>query len=314
MVSIHFKPDITKGEWQSYIDRVDFAPLSQSWSWGKASFNLYNYKPKFAVIKNGSREIGCLMILEKAFLGRTFRLQKCIQGPLFFKKIPSELLRDVFIELRHVFPRSLRSYFSCMVNFQEDSNQQKAIDKSVFVKTKIKPYESQYIDLSQDHVTLEKALKSNWKRSLNKSEKQNFFIELCVDKMQVQAFFGAYDQHRRAKKFRAPTGSFYQSLYFEAKEDAEIWQIAKRGCSDILARIFILQHGKTTTYVAGVLSEEGRRLCANHLLFWHTILKCKENSAHYFDLGGIHMPKSKGVDHFKQQMGGQTYKLAGTYV
>lgn len=314
MISIHFKAGITQGEWQAYLNRVDFVPLSQCWAWGNASQDIYKYKPKFAVIKNGAHEIGCFMILEKTFFKGIFKFQKSIQGPLFFKKVSPSILKQVFIVLREVFPRKLLSTFSCMVNFHEGSDQLKAIDKSIFIKAKVKSYESQYIDLSQDQGFLEKSLKTNWRRNLKKAEKQDFVIELCTSKKQVLAFFDDYDQHRKTKKFRAPAGLFYQSLYAEGGDDAEIWQASKQGCSDILARIFILQHGKTVTYVAGVQSEEGRRLCANHLLFWRIVLKYKERGARYFDLGGIHMPRSKGVDHFKAQMGGTTYKLAGTYV
>ena len=70
------------------------------------------------------------------------------------------------------------------------------------------------------------------------------------------------------------------------------------------------------TYLVGWLSETGRRLRANHGLFWHALLRFKSHGYRYFDVGGMCTDESHapdGITRFKQELGGDEYSLVGEY-
>ena len=58
-------------------------------------------------------------------------------------------------------------------------------------------------------------------------------------------------------------------------------------------------HGDTATYLIGSSNLEGRKLNANYLLLWQSIMDAKTFGCKYFDLGGLNSNTPKGNRSFQ---------------
>ncbi len=113
-----------------------------------------------------------------------------------------------------------------------------------------------------------------------------------------------------------------QKIYaHEPKYHLQLWGIlqpagmAKLFCAEYkgqtIACALIFCFKETIYYAYGASALEHKEVMPQTLLLWEIMRWGKDHNYHYFDMWGVE--EGKGFSRFKEQFGGQTIELAGTF-
>lgn len=296
-------------EWEDYFSRIRRSNLLQSYPYAQAACQFNHQRARWGLIKIDGQPAGLVQILEAGLFRNLLHGVILDRGPLWLPGFGApEHLIAFFIAWDNAFPKRIGRHRRII----PELDQSQAMLVPWQAKKNIKPYQTIWIDLTQNENTLRANLDRRWRNHLNKAERENVRVEWTKDGEALEWLLRHHDAHRTMKNFRAASPKFIRLLakFFAARSDMLIGRAFVN--DEPVAGVLFFRHGASATYQIGWSGEEGRKVNAHHLLLWQGMITLKAAEIQDLDLGGIN-DVAEGVRTFKEGMGGETATLSGLY-
>ncbi len=290
------------GEWAARYNTIGRSTLLQSYYYAQANAAVNSQKPRWGLIKINGVEAGLVQIFEAGLFGNLIHAVMCDRGPLWFSGFGNAIHTHAFLcEFSRQFPRRLGRKRRIILEYPTENLDLLGID---LIQNEHQ-YETIWLDLRKNEDDLRKALKKQWRGTLQKAEKAGLKIKWDTEGKFTNWLIYNYAADRAAKNYGGISIAMLRALieYGLKSKSVIIGQAIKN--DNPVAGILILTHGQGATYQVGFNNPDGREMGAHHLLLWESLSMLKERGVSDFDLGGINDESAKGVKTFKQAMGGE---------
>jgi hypothetical protein len=299
-------------EWNQRFKKIPQAPVLQAYDYARAVCPLYRQRARWGLIRINGMEAGLCQVLEAGF-PRFLHAVMLDRGPLWFDGFGEFSHFQAFIgEFTRIFPKTPLRRRRIIPEIATSNEIHGLMVQSGWRLKTRHNYQTSWLDLTQSLENLRKNLKKPWRGALSKGEKSTFKIAYDRDLKTLDGFLSAYAADRRQKEYQGPSVRFLKALT-QSFGPANVLLANAYLENRIVAAILILCHGSSATYQTGWTTNEGRDLCAHHVLLWDAIQSLKSRGVQYFDLGGVH-EQAAGIKSFKDGMGGAPLILPGLYV
>ena len=183
------------------------------------------------------------------------------------------------------------------------------------------PWASGRIDLSNDEANLLMQLKGKWRTALRKGQKSGLQVissdldrekleELVKDYAALQNsrdFFGLTDAFILALGHQKKSTTWKFNLYFAMLQDSPESRLR-------VGSLVTIQAGDSCIYLIGTTNEIGRKVQANSVLLWESLVAAKQRGCRWFDIGGLSEETPKGIAEFKKGLNAIPYGLVGEWL
>lgn len=294
-------------EWETHFNLIRRSNLLQSYPYAQAACFINRHRARWGLIRIDGQEAGLVQIFEAGLLG----LHAVIldRGPLW---LPGFGAPDHLVAFFAAFDREFPRRFGRRRRIIPEIDQSQAMLVPYSAVPHIKPYQTIWLDLTQNEEDLRAQLQKNWRNALSKAERENVRMEWHRDGKGLLWLLQHHEAHRTMKNFQAASPKFIRRLagHFIPRGDMLVGQ-AFMG-DEPIAAVALFRHGTSATYQVGWSGDQGRKVNAHQLLLWQGMLALKEQGVQDLDLGGIN-DLAAGVKAFKEGMGGKTVTLSGLY-
>lgn len=289
-------------DWNQILSKTTSPNILQSYTFNQARSEQSN---KY-IIKIRSKIVGIAIVRQKRI--GPFKIHFINRGPLLIDDNPVIYVKVI---------KKLRDQHNLLLVSPEISDKavvQSYFRQNNFIKLPIAAHHSSRIDLTNDIAQIRSRLDSKWRNLLKKGESLNPEIIVSNQKNDYMIFLEMYKNFVSEKNFQGLSYNLLEK-YFDCCDLKNLPTVLMlKQQENIVSAILIAQYAQEGLYLAGVNSEEGRKVCGNYVLLWKAIDHLKAQGLKTFDLGGFDDINTPQITHFKRQMGGLEYKLTGTYL
>ncbi|MBM3546782.1 MAG: GNAT family N-acetyltransferase [Alphaproteobacteria bacterium] len=298
--------EATVDDWRRLIGTVDGGTLPQSWAYAQAMPAVEGQIPHFGVIRDGSGELGCVLVLERRAMSVFSRIS-IHRGPLWLK--PDPPLAATLVALRRRWPRRPWRRVSFIPELPAGADSHRLL-----VETGFRRAGDGYRSILVDLPARRERLRATWRHELQRSERRDLAVEIDRHgKATLPWLLQRCEIDRKLRGYRGPSNRLALQLVLGARVGSEALVLIASHGAERVAGILVIRHGDTATYLLGWTGAEGRRLGATHLLLWRAMEALAGDGAKRLDLGGINPEAAPGLTLFKRGLGGREYELIGTY-
>ncbi len=293
--------------WNNLFEKLPQPNLLQSPIYGRVQSVLNHQKQNLGIIYIDDHQAGLIQTLEAGILKNMIHAIIIDRGPLWFKGYGKpDHIDGALKALRETYPKRMGRKIRFIPEIENTKRNLDILTSHGFKPRPVAGYQTVWLDLDASEEQLRKNLKSGWRGSLRKAEKQNMQIEWDTDGKLLPWFVEHYKTDKEQKKYPGASPKLLLALgkaYLTGKNT-----LIGRATLDgqALAGVLLLCHGNSATYQAGWTTPTGRDRCAHNLLLWNALGVLKERATRYVDLGGVNEDNAKGVKSFKEGMGGKT--------
>lgn len=302
-------------EWEKRFSSLHRSNILQSYSYARAQCPLAKQKARWGLIFIDDVEAGLVQILEAGILFNAFHAVMLDRGPLWFDGFGNAMHSKLFYyEFNSQFPRRFGRRRRILPEVEDGATIQKILGQAGLNFENKTGYQTFWIDLKKDVEVLRSDLKQKWRNSLNKAERESLPITSDINAAVIAETLFLYAADKALRGYAGPSPDFLKAYMpiLAARGDLYIQRIVTE--NKTLAFVLIARHGRAATYLAGWSSDDGRKICAHHLLLWNSLIMLKEKGVEDFDLGGINDDESgEGIKTFKEGLGGKEVSYAGLY-
>ncbi len=309
---IRFVPgDFTQTGWDAMMARFTGVSLVQSWAWGTAKAQAGLWQVERGILDEGGRVLGAVQVMVRRLpligggLAWVVRAPVCVPGEESRYDVLVAALRRYFVGERHLHLRIAPAALA------------RETDCKAFAAAGLRPagasgWISAAVDLAASETDLRRGLAQKWRNGLHKAERIGLSIETTQDDQGFERFLAAYRAFLEQRGFSTsvtPDLLDRVQRLLPLHERMRAWRCSGQG--EPLGDILIARYAGRAEYLAGVLTEAGRKCNAGQLLLWRALLAEKEAGTRSFDLGGMDPTLTpKGILAFKTGLGGTPYRLA----
>ena len=301
---------LSNDDWRRLERGIRRLPLLQSFDYGQALEQFYGHTIRYgALVSDENTPIGLCRIQEVGALRNLLHAVMCDRGPVWLGGHGTVKNFEKFLKsLSKEFPRRIGRKRRLI---PEHTVQSDTIERHGWRRVG-EGYDTIWVDLMRDKADLGKALKKNWRGSLQKFEKSDVTVEWDETGHTLPWLLKHYEIDKMRRDYDGATPKFLRVLgkIFAQNQNILIGRALHK--ETYIGSVLILKHGTSATYQVGWTSDEGRTHCAHHGLLWHVMMKLKTDGIKDFDLGGINEAAS-GVRKFKMGIGGEIVTLPGIY-
>ena len=171
---------------------------------------------------------------------------------------------------------------------------------------------SAVLDLTVPEATLRAGLRQKWRNGLNKAERAGLLVRSGSGQGPFAAFLSGHGTlNARPGLATGVTAEFLCALQALLPEDRRMEAFVAESDGTVVGSVLMARYGGYCEYLAGNLTDEGRRLGAGQLLLWRAACAMKGAGMRRFDLGGLDPEETPaGIVRFKDGLGGTRYRLA----
>lgn len=289
----------SRDKYETIFSRIEKSNLLQSWPYGDAKKAAEGWNIHRAVIFRESEEIAVLQVLSKNIL--FMRICRINRGPMFLRA-DAETIRQVH--------KALQKYFSVfkgrLLIWAPEANSLKSRLRSYHWRKN--PIRSAWVSLKRTEAEILASLDGKWRNQMLKARKSNVTID---DSDGADEFQWLLDQHMEERQERKFPG-LAPELILALRASGTLKVIIANHGGKKIGGIMVGLHGTSATYIIGYNNIDGRKLNANNLLLYHSLIKFKEDYA-WFDVGGLGESLA-GINNFKRGLKGAEYELFGEYI
>ncbi len=313
--------EATESEWIESYNMISHTNLMQSWYYGLSKAKIEKLiKKNYLIFDQNDTQIGIVQVLfKRIFL--FIDIVRINRGPLYFYNIPKDFILKNNVTIINAFINYFRSkkitLFFVAPEFKPEKEIFHEFKKYNFYKRRIEAWGSGLIDLSINSDQLLSRLDGKWRNSMRKAIKNNIKIELLQnDKSSIDLLIDSY----KSLKIRNNFKSISEELIIELSKfqtfdlKFNLFVATEFNSNDPIGHLVIIKTGDTSLYLLGSVNTIGRKLQANSLLLWESIIFSKSEGSRWFDLGGISRNTPKGIKEFKMGTKPELYTLAGEFV
>ncbi len=311
---------LTLEEWDARFKSIKCSNILQSYDYAIAHAKTYRQSARWGMIDIDGQEAGLVQIIEAKILWGVFHAVILDRGPLWFEGFGGAAHVQVFLKEFNAqfllrFGRKRR-----ILPEVADGMTALALIKQTGLKRHDDQtsYESLWWDLGLSDDEALQAMKSNWRGSLKKAEQKLDQGDIQIEWDYEGKFYPWLKLHyvtdKAARGYNGIAPKLLDNLaaISTSRPCIVIGKVSING--EAVAGVLFLTHGQTATYQIGWSSDEGRQVCAHHLLLWKAREALRNVNIKDIDLGGMNNEKSAaGIKKFKIGTGATPYKLVGQY-
>jgi len=304
---------LSLSDWESRFLNIRRSNLLQSYDYAQSVCPVENQKAQWGQVFIDGEEAGLVQIFEVGFIANFIHGVMLDRGPLWFCGYgKQEHIDSFFIEFNRHFPRRLGRRRRLLPEAEHlNCPSIKKLDRV--------PYQTIWLDLSQELSALRAGLEKKWRNALSKAERSQLQIIWDEKNEPIDWLLTNYQSDRETKEYRGPHPKLIKQFakVFGSKGRMMVGKafLSDQSLEDEpIAAILLLCHGQSATYQLGWSSEAGRKHSAHNLLLWQGVCRLKDKGIIDFDLGGVNEETAKNVKKFKSGMGGQCVVYAGHYI
>ena len=302
-------------DWEEYFRQCRRAPLLQDYDYARGICAVQNMRARWGLIEIDGVPAGLVQILEAGFLKNMVHALILDRGPVWLAGYGTP---DHFEAFLHEFTRQFPARFGRKRRFIPEYNESECVRRALlqagFKRQGDHPYQTSWLDLTQDEDELRAGLKKNWRNMVSKAERTALSLEWDDKGAHWLWMVGVYAADKKGKAYKGASLPLLKQLasHFLPKGKMVIARIIKEG-RPVAGALFFL-HGSCATYQIGWTGQAGRDCGAQHYLLWECCKMLKQKGLKDLDLGGFDETHSKGLATFKAGMGGDPVTLPGIYV
>ena len=299
--------DVPLPVWNGLFEAIPKSNMLQSPIYGRVQSVLNQQKQNLGIIYIDNRQAGLIQTLEAGICNNMIHGIIIDRGPLWFDGFGKhDHIKQILYVLSKTYPKRLGRKIRFIPEIENTKPNRDILISHGFKPRPVPGYQTVWLDLDLDGQQLRKNLKSGWRGSLRKAEKQNIEIEWNTDGKLLPWFVEHYKTDKEQKKYPGASPKMLLALgkAYLAGKNTLIGRATLDG--QALAGVLLFCHGKSATYQAGWTTPAGREKCAHNLLLWNALRVLSERTIRHVDLGGVNEDNAKGVKSFKEGMGGIT--------
>ena len=306
--------------WNERFQRIARAPITQSVPYAVAAGKLYGQRPRWGVIMIGGVEAGLVQMMEAGILWNAIHAVIIDRGPLWFDGFGGAGHISLFWQaINAQFPQRWLRKRRFIPEMADGMAAMSVLKGAGLTHQDGSAYQTLWMNLRGSEDELRAGLKKNWRGSLQKAERQGLMVEWDESGGTLQWFLKHYALDKAARGYSGASVKMmsYLGHAFATKNDiiingAQQSVMIGRVMLDgqPLAAALIFTHGNSATYQAGWCGDQGRDVCANHMLLWQAALALKSRDITDFDLGGVNDETAAGIKKFKEGLVGKDDKTA----
>ncbi len=297
-------------EWDAYIHSLPRAHLMQSWAYGEAKREAERMHVERIVFERDSLPGAICQVLQLRVAGMTFGT-RINRGPVFFDPEPSLSVREAVMRIVRKRWRVARGGPLLIAPALDDTEENRSLMRALGFRLRREcGWMSAVIDLSRSEEEIHKRLASSWRNHLKKSQKSGLELRISNSQDSVDWMLARHRENMREKGFKRPRPELLAALYRARPEHFTILQARHAG--EPVAGMIIARYGRCAEHYAGWFGPAGRKLDCGNFLYWEAVRAARREGLSWFDVGGYETNDRYG--HFKQNMRGQEYRLAGEWL
>jgi Acetyltransferase (GNAT) domain len=302
--------EISPAEWSVLLARVPHSNLEQAYPYGRAMRRSRFLRQRLGVIEVAGLPAGIVQLHERTLW--RFKIAVLVRGPLWLDRDPPVIWWRRFIDvLARDHPPGLGRLRFITPELAPTPINRRLIETAGFriARPNELVQRSIRVDLTTGEAERYRALRADWRRGLQNSERANLKVRIEKGPAELSwllARRGAPGSASVAPQFRAGFLNVLARAHF-AEGSGHLFIADSQ--SGPVAGALVLGHGKSATYVVGWSSPEGRASGALHFLMWRA-MQALESRYVELDLGCFSSKAPEDVIAFKRGIGGNAYELS----
>ena len=316
--------EISQDKWEFFWTRINNSNLLQSSEYVLSKVSCDNWVSfRYLIVDENDFPISIVHLLKKSIplLGDFVRINR---GPLLIdqdtKKCSNILIfGSINLIKEEAKNKKWRFVFIAPELYNNSSNVSK-LKNLGFLQREISPWASGLISLGLSEENLLKQLDGKWRNTLRKGLKNELQIKCESENFNnLTHLFEKYNNLKQNKGFAGISDDFIKQLSSK-KNNSWCFNLftafeSDDNCFlDPVGLVVTIKSGDTSIYLIGTSNNIGRKLQANSVLLWSSILNAKSQGAKYFDIGGLNKDTPKGIADFKNGLNSTKYELIGEWV
>lgn len=316
----HVKVDtFSRTEWSAHLRFFEDATIYQTWDYGDVLCSRQQQISRLMLYRNNTVVgLAQVHIVTLPFISRG--LASVSWGPVWRRKRVSsrfEILSAIIDALREEYSvrRKLVLRVQPHIDRAESTEALRVLEENGFsIHRGKKPYKTFVVDLSRSLPEIRRTLTKNWRRDLNRAERNCLEIRQGTSNNHYAEFLSIYRELIARKRFETGVNAFEFSKLQDALPDHEKSRVflayheRKRVAGTVVSGL-----GSTGIWLLGATSNYGLKYHGSNLLTWRAIEWLKNIGCQFFDLGGINPEKSPGPWRFKRRIGGMEISHIGLF-
>ena len=302
-------------EWEERFLNIKRSNFLQSYTYAQGACQHYRQKVRWGLILIDGQEAGLVQLFEAGFLFNLFHAVIIDRGPLWLEGFGNAAHVQAYVKVfQGQFPKRMGRKRRILPEIEEGMAANALIKQVGLEKQEEKePYQTYWVDLTQNIDDLRTNLDGKWRNSLKKAEKLNLTVEWDDKGVFYPLIRAEYDLDKSLRGYGGVSPQFLDILapFLLQTKSMIIGRAFLNG--EVIASVMFFLHGRSATYQIGVTSLKGRECNAHHLLLWKGMSVLKLKNIRELDLGGVNNDTAEGIKTFKKGMGGEPYCLVGHY-
>lgn len=314
--------EISQNEWDVQLNKCNKVNMLQSWEYGDAKEKTGKWKPvRFAITVNGE-VVGLAQFITRTIpmFGGIARLNRGPLLPCLNDEASAKFLKH---DLLQVLLKEARKRFWWVVFIAPEIEYSRQVEEDLLsiglCQQPSVAYGSGLVNLAKDESQLLMGFKKKWRYYLRKGlDADVVFESTCGEEFDLNELLTRYESLQKNNNFSGLSTSQIHAL---SEQNSEHWKfvvftarkVSSNNSEDCLGMVVIITHYDTSTYLIGLTSEEGRRLCINYALLWRAMTSSKNSGCQWFDIGGLDDSTPEGIAHFKRGLNSSLYTLVGEW-
>ena len=293
------------------LNSINFNIL-QSWNYGLAKSIIEKKNIDRYEILINEVSVGFFQVLSKTYF-KILEIKRINRGPVLTGKVSFKHKIEIYeniLKLGNIFRGKILSISPEISFFSTDSFFFKS---NRLIRLPTPNWKSSIIHLENELDSILLNLKPNWRNKLNFSKKQNIKINIFQTSDGIDNVLKKYKQLTTKKNFNGLNPDLIHKISLIKNKHEQLYTFEALKDQEIIALIVVSTQSNNSIYLIGWTNDLGRKLRANNLLLWESIVYLKKNNFTIFDLGGL-FGNSHPIDVFKLGLNGSYYENIGEFI
>ncbi len=303
-------------QWEDFFISINKKTFLNSWAWGEFRKTVGDKIYRKGIYINNNLVAVFFISLIKARKGDFLLLS---HNPLI-KEHQDDLLLKILNETKKIAKKEKASYLRIAPLWQEESLENKFLDKNNFIKSccSVYPEKSWQLVLNKNESQILSEMRKNTRYMIKKAEKNNSYTIIQSQKTSdIDIFYEIYKKTSLRNKFKPFSLNYIKKEFsiFSEKNQAELF-LAKQDNKYVAGAIIIFWQD-IAFYHHGASMNNKSSMSASYLVQWQAIKKARERNCKEYNFWVIspnNDPQHRwaGLTFFKKGFGGQEVNYSKT--
>lgn len=304
-----------KKEWEDFLEKQEFYPLFQSFSWGEVQKKL-GFEIERIGIFSKEKLVGIALVVDViAKRGRYFHVR---HGPVF-----SDFKKSEFNCLVQYLIKSARERGASFIRLSPLISKERVGEdffrKFKFIKSPIHNMDAQIcwvLDITKTEEQLLKEMRKTTRYLIKRGVGLGLKIVKAKNRSDIKFFLALYKKTAKKHGFVPHQGIAEEFTMFKRDKQAELF--LSKFKNKVISGALVIYCGDQAIYHHGASDKKYEKLSPSYLLQWEAILEAKKRGKRLYNFWGIAPPSSKnhpwqGLTLFKTGFGGEVREFVPSH-